>query len=96
MPVAIHTIMEDFLSHEVQLHAGDRLYMFSDGYTDQFGGNDYRKFMSKAFKELVASTSGLPIDQQGRALETAFREWVNCNGRVHEQIDDVTVMGIEV
>ncbi len=96
MPVAIHTVMEDFSSHEVQLQAGDRLYMFSDGYTDQFGGNDYRKFMSKAFKELVATTSGLPIDQQGRALETAFREWVNCNGQMHEQIDDVTVLGIKV
>lgn len=96
MPVAIHTIMEDFENHEVQLKEGDRLYMFSDGYTDQFGGNDYRKFMAKAFKELVASTSLVPIGEQGVEIEKTFKEWMNYKDLVHEQIDDVTVIGIQV
>jgi hypothetical protein len=70
--------------------------MFSDGYTDQFGGNDYRKFMAKAFKELVASTSLVPIGEQGVEVEKTFKSWTNYKGLVHEQIDDVTVIGIQV
>lgn len=96
MPVAIHTVMEDFTSHEIQLVEGDRLYMFSDGYVDQFGGADYRKFMAKAFKELVVTTSSVPIAQQGFEVEQAFKNWVNFKDLHHEQIDDVTVLGFEV
>jgi serine phosphatase RsbU (regulator of sigma subunit) len=88
--------MEDFENHEVQLKEGDRLYMFSDGYTDQFGGNDYRKFMAKAFKELIASTSLVPIGEQGVEIEKTFKAWTNYKDLVHEQIDDVTVVGVQV
>ena len=96
MPVAIHTVMDDFTSHEIQLVEGDRLYMFSDGYVDQFGGADYRKFMAKAFKDLIVTTSSVPVAQQGLEIELAFKNWVNFKDLHHEQIDDVTVLGFEV
>jgi len=96
MPVAIHTIMDNYTNHEIDLMEGDRLYLFTDGYADQFGGTEYRKFMAKSFKELIAKTSSMPILQQGKQMEKAFNEWITIGGEVVDQIDDVTVMGIEV
>ncbi len=96
MPVAIHTVMQDYSNHEIDLQKGDRLFLFTDGYTDQFGGPDYRKFMSKSFRELIARTSSLPINQQGKVMEKSFISWKHNNGEEYEQIDDVTVLGIEV
>ncbi len=54
MPVAVHVFMDEFTNHDIQLNKGDRLYLFSDGYPDQFGGPDGKKFKSKAFKKLIA------------------------------------------
>jgi len=96
MPVAIHTIMDEYTNHEISLMNGDRLYLFTDGFADQFGGTDYRKFMAKSFKELIANTSILPIVEQGKAMEKTLIDWMNQGGNDVEQIDDVTVMGIEI
>lgn len=96
-PVAVHIFMGEFTSHEVILNRGDKLYMFSDGFPDQFGGPKGKKFnMYKAFKRLIAQTSILPMKEQGRALEDTFDNWVDCDGVNYEQIDDVTVLGIMV
>lgn len=96
MPVAIHTIMDNYRNHQVQLEKGDRLFMFTDGFSDQFGGPDYRKFMAKNFKDLIAKSANLPIIQQGLEIDKAFKLWRNFNGNDYDQIDDVTVMGIEI
>ncbi|MFP4556325.1 MAG: SpoIIE family protein phosphatase [Bacteroidales bacterium] len=96
MPVAIHTIMKDYTNHSVQLLPGDRLYLFTDGFPDQFGGPNHRKFMAKRFKELIASTSNLPINEQGDEINRVFESWKNYDEEQGEQIDDVTVLGIEV
>ncbi len=96
MPVAIHTIMDEYTNHEIDLMDGDRLYLFTDGFSDQFGGPDYRKFMAKSFKELIAKTSKLPIAKQGKAMEKTLIDWMIQGGDDVEQIDDVTVMGIEI
>jgi serine phosphatase RsbU (regulator of sigma subunit) len=96
MPVAIYTVMDDYTSHEITLEKGDRLYLFTDGYSDQFGGDDYRKFLAKNFKQLIAQTSSLSVDNQRNEIDRAFVEWKNAKGVEGEQIDDVTVLGIEV
>jgi serine phosphatase RsbU (regulator of sigma subunit)/ligand-binding sensor domain-containing protein len=96
MPVAIHTVMDEYTNHEIELLEGDRLFLFTDGFADQFGGPEYRKFMAKSFKELIATTSLLPIEKQGKAMEKAFKAWIDESEDDVEQIDDVTVMGIEV
>lgn len=92
MPVGKHFMMHDFISHTVELQKGDTIYLFSDGYTDQFGGKHNRKFMTLPFKELLSSISHKPMDEQKRILEYTFDSWQGAN----DQIDDVLVMGIRV
>lgn len=97
LPVAVHIFMGEFTNHEIQLNSGDRLYMFSDGYSDQFGGPYGKKFnMYKAFRKLIAQTSILPMKEQGKALESTFDKWINPGETKYEQIDDVTVLGLVV
>jgi serine phosphatase RsbU (regulator of sigma subunit) len=76
----------------VPFENGDMLYLFSDGFSDQFGGPEGRKFLSINFKNLVLSICDLPIDKQIEKLDMKFNTW---KGSL-DQIDDVTVMGIKL
>ena len=97
MPIALHFKMREFTNHEIQLNKGDKLYLYSDGFVDQFGGLNNRKFSRKEFKKLVAETSTLPMKQQGLELEKTFRQWKNPNDKLdYEQIDDIVVLGLQV
>ncbi|PLX01527.1 MAG: hypothetical protein C0594_13065 [Marinilabiliales bacterium] len=96
MPVAIHDKMNDFTNHVIQLSEKDRIYLFSDGFPDQFGGQNGKKFKSKSFKRLIAETSNLSIVEQGKELEKAFDSWRNYDGKDYAQTDDVTVIGLEI
>lgn len=78
-----------FTTHQIDIKAGDRVYMFSDGYPDQFGGDKGKKFMIKRFREMLMSIHTLPMDQQFQILENKFQEWKQD----HEQTDDVLVIG---
>jgi serine phosphatase RsbU (regulator of sigma subunit) len=80
----------NFTSHETKLNAGDTLFLFSDGYPDQFGGPMGKKLMTKKFKEFLHSIQNLNMEEQGKTIEKFFEEW---KGDV-EQIDDVLVVGI--
>jgi len=78
-----------FTNHDLQLEKGDTLYLFSDGYADQFGGPDGKKFKISALKELLAGIGYLEIDEQKKILDSRFEEWkVN-----QDQIDDVLIIG---
>lgn len=90
MPVAIHAIMEPFELHEVQLEKGDTLYTFSDGFVDQFGGPNNKKYLSRNFRCALLSIQDLPMLKQGEKLDQIFEEWRGD----FEQLDDVTVVGI--
>jgi serine phosphatase RsbU (regulator of sigma subunit) len=90
MPVAIHYNMGEFTLHKIDLNKGDCLYVFSDGYADQFGGPDQRKFMTKQLKEELVKNSHLPMIQQGVLLNEKFVKWQGDN----PQIDDVTLIGV--
>lgn len=81
-----------FTTRVAQLSEGDRLYLFSDGFQDQFGGPKGRKMKATGFKELLLATAHLDIKRQQTLLERAFRAWQG----VHEQVDDVLVMGLRV
>ncbi len=97
MPVAVHMNMDEYTEHDIQLYDGDRVFLFSDGYADQFGGPYGKKFgFQGGLKQLILNTSSLPIKEQGKELERAFDEWVNPTTQVFEQVDDVTVLGIVV
>ncbi|MBN1387156.1 MAG: DUF4154 domain-containing protein [Bacteroidales bacterium] len=90
MPVAIHYNMKPFSLQEIELKKGDCLYMFSDGFGDQFGGPKGKKFMVKNLKDELVKLSNLPMLKQGGKLSEIFEEWKGDS----PQVDDVTVIGI--
>ena len=91
MPIGIGAIVgKDFTSQEIKILKGDVVYLYSDGYEDQFGGENDRKFSRKQFRELLADIHTQPMAEQKSTLEKVLDEWID--GR--EQIDDITVMGI--
>ena len=92
MPIAIYPEMKEFANHEFILHKGDSVYLFTDGYADQFGGLKGRKFMYKQFKEILLKHSNKPSSEQKELLESAFENWKGN----YEQIDDVTILGIRI
>ena len=92
MPIAIYEKMDNFSVHEIQLEKGDVLYMFSDGYADQFGGPKGKKFKYKPFKRLLSENRDKPMNEQQELLNNAFETW---RGDL-EQIDDVIVLGVKI
>ena len=95
MPIALHYKMHDFTNHEIQLSKGDRIYLFTDGYYDQFGGSKGRKMGLKVFKDLLFETSNYSIQKQGECVAEFFEQWINNQSR-YNQVDDITVLGIEI
>lgn len=93
MPIAIHERMSPFTLKEFKLEKGDCIYLFSDGYADQFGNSDSSsgglKFKYKPFKNLLTENSQKPMDEQKAIIEKIFYQW---KGNL-KQIDDVTVAG---
>ncbi|MCF8225586.1 MAG: SpoIIE family protein phosphatase [Bacteroidales bacterium] len=90
MPVAIFDNMSDFTRQIIQLEKGDRIYLFTDGFPDQFGGPQGKKFKYKPFKKLLLEIHERPMDEQKRILQMVFDEWKGAL----DQIDDVLVMGL--
>jgi serine phosphatase RsbU (regulator of sigma subunit) len=82
----------EFSAKNFTLQPGDCIYIFSDGYADQFGGPAGKKFMRKQFRLLLNEIHTLSMDDQRSQLEARFDAW-RGNG---EQVDDVLVIGIRV
>jgi serine phosphatase RsbU (regulator of sigma subunit) len=83
---------EPYTTHRFDLEPGDAIYLFSDGYVDQFGGEKGKKFKSKAFRELLLSIQLKPMETQKTILNDTFNAW---KGDL-EQIDDVCVIGVRI
>lgn len=79
-----------FTSNLIKVGKGDTIYLFSDGYADQFGGNNGKKFMVKRFHDQLISICAYSMEEQRKELEKTFEQW---RGN-HEQVDDVLVVGI--
>lgn len=92
MPVGFHERMNEFSQSNVRLTKGDIIYIFSDGFADQFGGSDGKKLKYKQFKTLLSDFSHEPMARQSELLEKSFLEWKN----ELEQVDDVTVLGLKI
>lgn len=93
MPIGIHFIsFSPFTNQNIEIRKGDQLYLFSDGYADQFGGPRGKKFMYKPFQELLLRSSTNPMDVQKEILETTFEKWKG----EREQVDDLMVIGIRI
>ena len=81
-----------FINHEYQLEKGDMVYIFSDGFADQFGGPKGKKLKYKPFKEMLIENSLKPVDEQKEKLEDLFENW---KGDL-EQLDDVCIIGVRI
>jgi serine phosphatase RsbU (regulator of sigma subunit) len=90
-PVGYLTVKQEaFTHHEVQLEKGDSVYLFTDGYHDQFGGPNHKKFMMRNFKKLLLSIQDKTMNEQKTILEDTMKEWKGDT----DQIDDILVMGV--
>ncbi len=96
MPIAIYDKMDKFTTHEIQLNKGDQLYMFSDGFADQFGGPKGKKFKYKAFKNLLLENANLSMNKQQEILNNTLRNWMLNGKSVEEQVDDLVVIGLKI
>ncbi len=74
------------------LREGDKFYLFSDGYTDQFGGENVKKFNRERLRNLLLSTSEMPMDKQKKELLFSYNNWKGKQA----QIDDVCVIGVKI
>ena len=93
MPVGYFRKMRPFTQKEIQLNDGDKIYLFSDGYFDQFDKTKSRKFYRRNFFNLILSISDKPMQEQKNILNEEFEQW---KGYEAEQTDDVLVLGFEI
>ncbi len=91
-PIGKYIHNKAFKSHTFQLHKNDIIYMFTDGFADQFGGEDGKKLKIKNFKKWILSVRHEPMDKQYEFTDEYFNEW---KGTL-EQLDDVCVMGVRL
>ncbi len=84
--------VQNYSNHIVPLHKGDTIYIFSDGYADQFGGPDGKKFKLAQFKTMLMNLNGVSMEQQQIALERSIEEWRG----VLQQVDDMLIIGVRV
>lgn len=84
--------LQQFSNHEIDLQKDDMVYIFSDGYVDQFGGEDGRKFLIKNFKELLLKIAPESLENQKEILLRTSEEW----RRGYPQIDDIMIIGIRI
>jgi serine phosphatase RsbU (regulator of sigma subunit) len=93
MPIGIHLKgATDFTNNVLDVQKGDGIYIFSDGYIDQFGGDKSKKFMAKRFKELLLEINKESFQKQASILNSTIEKW---KGNI-EQIDDILVIGLKI
>ena len=90
--IGISHRMKPFTNHQLKLEKGDKLYMFSDGYYDQFGEKSKTKLMRKNFKKLILDLCKTPLSKQKEILENKLEQWKGALA----QTDDILVIGIEI
>jgi len=83
---------KDYTNHNLKIEKGDLIYIFSDGYCDQFGGPKGKKFMVKQFRDLLLSIQHLTMNEQKYRLNAALEQWRGSQ----EQVDDILVIGVRV
>jgi serine phosphatase RsbU (regulator of sigma subunit) len=82
-----------FTLHKIDVKGPTWFYLFSDGYIDQFGGENGRKFMIKNFREMLVEIHKLPMEKQKEHLDNELKKWM---GTKYNQIDDVLVIGFKI
>jgi len=89
-PIGFNENPKKFLNHQLKLEKGDTLYLFTDGFADQFGGPKGKKYKYKQLTEVILNSANKTMPEQKRDLENSFTTW---KGNL-EQVDDVSILGI--
>ncbi len=91
-PVGKNEYRKNFITHDIPYEEGTLFYLMTDGYADQFGGPKGKKFKYKQLEEILVSNCALPLKDQKEILIETFNNWKLG----HEQVDDVTIIGIRI
>jgi len=91
-PIGKYAEEKPFLTHEIALQKGDSIYVFTDGYHDQFGGDKGKKFKAAKLKELLLTIQNKTMTEQHNIINAAFEKW---KGNL-EQVDDVCIIGVRI
>ena len=94
MPVGYSETLKDFSLNKINLQKNDLIYIFSDGYQDQIGGEKEKKFMKKNLKELLLSVREKPMLEQKEILNKKIEDWMSVGKQ--KQMDDILVIGIKI
>ena len=86
------TEIQEFTNHELKCEKGDQIYLFTDGFADQFGGMDRKKYKSQKFKDFLLSIHNETPDRQKLMLDSEIEKWRGD----FQQVDDILVMGINI
>jgi serine phosphatase RsbU (regulator of sigma subunit) len=89
-PIGVHWEESGFTNHVIKLEEQDSVYLFSDGFVDQYGGKKRKKFKTRNFKKLLLAIQGESMENQKKLLEEAFDDWRGG----YEQIDDICIIGL--
>ena len=85
-------IAKKFTSHRIQLEKGDRIYLFTDGYPDQFGGEQGKKLSYRSFREILLGIQDYSMEDQKNQLEIEIEKWQG----EHDQLDDILIIGVGI
>ncbi len=91
-PIGIYPNEKPFQYHHIQLEKGDRIYLFTDGFSDQLGGKNAKTFRIRHFRNLIINIQDKSLAEQNLILENTLKEWMG----EQDQTDDITVIGIEI
>lgn len=91
-PIGKYAEPKPFTTHNIQVQEGDAIYVFTDGYQDQFGGEKGKKYKASQLKELLISLQSQTMEQQHIQLNQSFEQW---KGQL-EQVDDVCIIGVKI
>ncbi len=91
-PISSFIREKEFTNHSIPISKKDKFYMFTDGFPDQLGGQNKKKYMSSKFKKFIKSIGNLDMQEQQQLLEKEFEIWKGSQ----RQVDDVLVVGFEI
>lgn len=91
-PIGSYANTSNFTNNVVDVEPGDALYSCSDGFADQFGGPNGKKFMGKHLKNIFLNLHQIPMEEKYNNLDDVFQKWKGS----HEQVDDVLIFGVEI
>ena len=95
MPVSVYIRMDSFTNQEFQIQTGDQVYLYSDGFADQFGGPKGKKLKLRHFKDLIVQNSTLTMREQKKNLTQFWDKWTSQYSERYEQTDDIIILGLK-